>query len=465
MKRVTWFHDPGYATLTGLRWAGSDRRIVAAAMMAVVWCSVAGCPTPRNEGTYPAVDSPEVGQQGEPPQQEQLAHEEPPVTEAPSDGLSVPPTQKEPETEDPPSVVGSSADCLVTTETTPSFMPASSLSRASDLILTVGDDLNGFWDVDACVFAADAVQVPEIQGNAFAVNSPPTVAYDPMFFDDLVNRWGNETPVLVVIAHEWGHEVQYAYNLFPPDAYTFDLEQDADWRAGYYLGSVALTEGVTNFGEISQVLAEFACSLGDPEGYPWYASGAHGSCEQRAQAIVAGFDEAVNSSSLGREPRTSPGSPAPMAGTWEGPLTLYVTVVQDEQPVAPTESIAGDYWFTAGEDGRIVDDFGTGPVPDVGQERAYPFQSGDLALDMHWTNEATSFDDDAIRYDWSVIIPQGVLSGSTPVSGYGFATDVFVFESQNQLRYYSYVSLTLVTFDCSTQATVVIESLADMTRR
>jgi hypothetical protein len=214
----------------------------------------------------------------------------------------------------PADTSGSRAKCAVSSQATPSNVPIDALSQADDTIAAYGDDLNAFWGVDACVFKADTGRYPTVQQNAISYSYPPTVVYDPALFERFVADWHSDLPTKLIVAHEWGHQYQYANSL--QASTTFEYEQDADQRAGYYLGTLAQKQGTAKLADVAALLKQFACSTGDPDSVPWFTEGAHGSCTQRANAVTSGFDQAVNTSTVGRGALSNPSAPAPMALDW-----------------------------------------------------------------------------------------------------------------------------------------------------
>jgi hypothetical protein len=132
--------------------------------------------------------------------------------------------------------------------------------------------------------------------NAFAVHSAQLSSYPSgtvCFGRNLFNReWaksGNLTTIPVIIAHEFGHIVDFNYHAIPTDAVTMKKELFADFMAGVFLkyrSSLTLTD-------INGTLRSFF-SIGD---YDFNSPDHHGTPSQRLAAITAGFNWFGNQSS------------------------------------------------------------------------------------------------------------------------------------------------------------------------
>ena len=151
------------------------------------------------------------------------------------------------------------------------------------------------------------------------------------------------------------------------------------------------------------VLARFvACHLvnkiADPEGFPSWDPQAHGSCEQRAGAIEKGFKDGIRNSTIGRGAVADPQAPASTAGTWSGTMTVYVTVIDEQTGIAVSQTAADNYYVTIADNGKITDDMGQGPAPDVGQSKTTPLTDESMDIDLIYTVTAFSYDDQATRY-------------------------------------------------------------------
>ena len=360
----------------------------------------------------------------------------------------------------PTNASGSGAKCAVSAQATPSGVPINALSQADDTIAAYGDDLNAFWGVNACVFKADTALYWTVQQNAISYSNPQTVVYDPALFERFWNEWHSDLPTKLIVAHEWGHQYQYA-NSFQAST-TFEYEQDADQRAGYYLGTLAQKQGTAKLADVADLLKQFACSTGDPDSVPWFTEGAHGSCTQRANAVSSGFDQAASSSTVGRGALSNPSAPAPTAGVWTGPIELNVTVI-DEDGIATSKGVTEDYSFTIDGNGKVSDENGTGPLPDVGQEKVTSIETTKLHFDIVSTTKAVTFDDTATRYDTDLRVDAGTI-GDVAVTGTGSESDVLALLADGSLNVYLYESLALTT-ETGITVTIVIETTGTMTRQ
>ncbi|HPM24045.1 MAG TPA: hypothetical protein PLP66_09070 [Phycisphaerae bacterium] len=354
---------------------------------------------------------------------------------------------------------GSVAKCSVDSDYTPVGVPIDALAEAEDKIARYGNKLNDFWKLSTCVFRADASAYTLVRQNAISYSLPPSVVYDPGLFERFVQEWDSELPTMLIVAHEWGHQVQYANNI--RYSTSFEYEQDADVRGGYYMGTLAQQDGSANVSEIAELLKEFACTTGDPDSVPWFAEGAHGTCEQRANAVINGFNQAISTATVGRGAVSSPGAPAPMAGGWAGEMTMRVTVIESGE-IAVTKSVPYDYTVTIDDNGKVTDDAGNGPLPDVGEQRIIPVETSRLDLDIVSTTTAATFDDTATRYDMELSVEDGQV-GAAPVTGTGIESAVYALLEDGRLNAYLYDSLALTT-DTGVTVTIVIEVTGALSR-
>ena len=383
------------------------------------------------------------------------------LDEGNSDGHT-PPGQQTPGGQTPSGSGGSSASakCAVSAEGTPQGVPVEALSTAEDTIVSYGDALNNFWaskgplKQPACVYSADPSIYATVQQNAISYNIPPVVVYDPALFKRFWDNWKSDLPTMLIVAHEWGHQVQYSNNI--QYGTSFEYEQDADQRAGYYMGTQAQRDGSANVEDVAKLLKEFACTCGDPDSVPWFAQGAHGSCEQRANAVISGFNQAIQTSTIGLGALSHPEEAAPTAGKWGGSARMRVTVVDDENISISQQNVPFDYEVTVGNDGKVTDEQENGPLPDVGQQQIIPVHTAVYDFDILSTTSKFSYDDTATRYEADLSVAEGTVNG-VPVTGEGFSVDVFALLPDGQMNVYIYDSLTLTT-ETALTLTVVIET-------
>ena len=353
---------------------------------------------------------------------------------------------------------GTTAECAVDWQTTPPGVPAQALYRAADEVLGRGGSLNQFWGLDTCVFACDKDQYPNVARNAISF-SQGTVIYDPGLFQEFNQRFGSNSGTLFFTAHEWGHQVQFHSGAFS-GATSAQMEADADVRAGYFLGSVAQQDGSADVSQIANLFGQLACATGGSDTPTYFDPYAHGSCQTRMNNLIAGFNQAMRDSPLGRGQRANPALPAQTSGSWAGQLVVKISVVDDSGVVA-SDSAPFDYWFVIGSDGRILDDMGTGPMPELGQQKFTPVRTDELDLDIVATTTAFSFDDSASRYEMSLEVARGAVTG-IPVTGTGYETDVFTILPDGRINIYVFDLLTL-TADNGNSVTLVLESTGSAT--
>lgn len=128
---------------------------------------------------------------------------------------------------------------------------------------------------------------------AFYCPEDDIVYLDGPFLADLYNR--SDFAVAFVIGHEWAHHVQTNVGIEraeEPDEYgelySVEIELLADCLTGVWAQD-ADTRGVLSPGDIDEAV-DFAVEyLGDPPGIETYDPRAHGTGEQRANAIMLGY--------------------------------------------------------------------------------------------------------------------------------------------------------------------------------
>lgn len=109
-------------------------------------------------------------------------------------------------------------------------------------------------------------------------------------FHTLVNQFGNSLPAAGVLAHEWGHQVQFAFRWYSDPVRPMELEADA--FSGYYM---ALRKGWAWSYMSSYFQAVY--SFGDTN---FNAPDHHGTPQERLAMARVGFDTAVHASTMGR---------------------------------------------------------------------------------------------------------------------------------------------------------------------
>lgn len=103
-----------------------------------------------------------------------------------------------------------------------------------------------------------------------------------------------------VIAHEWAHHVQDAVGLYRVepyeqpqrwlDVYSIELELMADCMSGAWAQDLN-TRGALEQGDIDATVQFTLTTLGDPSFIPEHDPQAHGNGQQRAQALLLGYQD------------------------------------------------------------------------------------------------------------------------------------------------------------------------------
>ena len=126
--------------------------------------------------------------------------------------------------------------------------------------------------------------------NDFAGYCPPdeSIYYSPEGFAAHALRLGDFAPI-VVMAHEWGHHVQWLMGTVPEPGSAFELQ--ADCFAGAY-ASEAGQQGLLDPGDITEAVMGSAAA-GDPLGLPQDRRGAHGINDDRVIAFMRGYLDGV----------------------------------------------------------------------------------------------------------------------------------------------------------------------------
>jgi hypothetical protein len=168
------------------------------------------------------------------------------------------------------------------------------------LLAVAGADINGFWQQ---TFAASrrgyapprmipytgriqtACGIAE-PNNAFYCPASHSIFYDYNFVNRSYLNVGDYAAV-GIIAHEWGHAVQAHLGISRGNAFSIQMELQADCFAGAYTRYAQQT-GKLDPGDLDEAGADLFKS-GDPRGMPWFAPQAHGSPLQRVGAFLDGY--------------------------------------------------------------------------------------------------------------------------------------------------------------------------------
>ncbi|MDP9365424.1 MAG: neutral zinc metallopeptidase [Chloroflexota bacterium] len=108
---------------------------------------------------------------------------------------------------------------------------------------------------------------------------------------------------VVVVAHEWGHHVQYQLGIDlggapnqAGDYSSFELEQQADCLAGAYTEAAGEVDWLA-VGDVEEALLITGLA-GDPAGTPYDDPFAHGTGEERVEAFRDGYEGGVEACDL-----------------------------------------------------------------------------------------------------------------------------------------------------------------------
>jgi hypothetical protein len=128
--------------------------------------------------------------------------------------------------------------------------------------------------------------------NAYSTPSHQ-ILYGISLFQRLVQNFhGNPLPVAGVLAHEWGHQAQFANGWMTPDQSTARAtELEADAFSGYYMALV----GQFSWAPITDYFTAVT-SFGD---YDFNSPSHHGTPQERLGAARLGFDTGVQALQTG----------------------------------------------------------------------------------------------------------------------------------------------------------------------
>jgi hypothetical protein len=187
----------------------------------------------------------------------------------------------------------------------PPLGPANPLAF-DDVIVLSSQLLNHFWNN---VFAENGMQyampagfywyneeVPSNCGatslnNAFFCPADRTIWFHYDFLLTLYNNIGDYAAAHV-LAHEWGHLVQFLLGV-DNQGFTIFTELQADCFAGVF-AAFAANSGYLDQGDVQEAVV-ITYQLGDPAGFPWFEFNAHGTSDERVAAFALGFDHGLAS--------------------------------------------------------------------------------------------------------------------------------------------------------------------------
>ena len=156
-------------------------------------------------------------------------------------------------------------------------------NQPGSLQLIESSDVNQFWN-SGVVYCIAGPDLPQAQGNAISFMGTGYVYFDPSFLAQLDGAGMSFAPSVMVLAHEFGHEIQGRAGTRSP----VDIQNElgADCYAGYFLGWL----GCTNRLNMNDVVAVFGTACRGGSNLPWWAPQAHGTCEQRQAALQHGIE-------------------------------------------------------------------------------------------------------------------------------------------------------------------------------
>lgn len=167
----------------------------------------------------------------------------------------------------------------------PSSAPPLTCGPIGQATVDVMKDLNYFWQSSA-VACSCQFDAPTCQGNAMVLdNGYGYIYFDANLLDSTYFSTGSRLPSDMVVAHEFGHNIQLALNL--PASLNKFRELQADCLAGFYVGSRVKRQLVNQYDLVQAFGA--ACGFGDSASTPWWGQDAHGTCSERVAAVQAGI--------------------------------------------------------------------------------------------------------------------------------------------------------------------------------
>lgn len=137
------------------------------------------------------------------------------------------------------------------------------------------------------------------RNNAGYCPSNNSIYYDDLFMKQYFREVGDFAPV-VVLAHEWGHLVQYQflragykmeYLGYDITAYPLYMELQADCLAGVWSEHTAEI-GWLEAGDVEEATISLY-GAGDNENIPWFDPRAHGQPGQRVEAFMTGYNDGI----------------------------------------------------------------------------------------------------------------------------------------------------------------------------
>lgn len=165
--------------------------------------------------------------------------------------------------------------------------------------------------------------------------SDQTIYYAPAFFTDLDTQIG-DFAWIVVLAHEWGHHVQFNLGFRPAPGPAFELQ--ADCAAGAYTRDAA-TRGLLAPGDVTEAVTG-SSRAGDPVWLPQDQPGAHGTSDDRITAFMAGYLGGLLGCGISLVDEPTGQAAAGLAGENPAGLASFLPTADHLPPgLAPTDEI------------------------------------------------------------------------------------------------------------------------------
>ncbi|TCC00639.1 hypothetical protein E0H26_02915 [Micromonospora zingiberis] len=133
------------------------------------------------------------------------------------------------------------------------------------------------------------------RNNAVYCTVSDYIAYDSNWSFRAFRQVGDAF-VYYLIGHEYAHGIQTRLGI----QYNFTIQQElqADCMAGAYLGGSVQAGWLTLADGDLDEFREGLLAVGDDPGQPWFAEGAHGTPEQRAEAFFRGYEKSLSACGL-----------------------------------------------------------------------------------------------------------------------------------------------------------------------
>jgi hypothetical protein len=119
---------------------------------------------------------------------------------------------------------------------------------------------------------------------AFYCPEDSTIYLNPLFLADVERAVGDFAPI-TILAHEWGHHIQFLTEAPDPAGNTFELQ--ADCLAGVYTLD-AEDQGLLDPGDITEAVT-MSQAAADPLALPQDRPGSHGINDDRIKAFMRGY--------------------------------------------------------------------------------------------------------------------------------------------------------------------------------